>query len=122
MSEDVSRITDETLHNIGTILSNFSSEGKRLIRSLESVAKKHINTRYAVIFNNFCIQENLLPKFTNIRKCIFIQFKSFKTFRYVVIWIYIRSFIMTICCFQSNFVPEAEPAPSPGYQGSVRPR
>ena len=67
MSEDISRITDETLHNIGTILSNFSSEGKRLIRSLESVAKKHINTRYAVIFNNFCIQENLLPKFTNFR-------------------------------------------------------
>lgn len=49
-SEDVIR-NDETLRedNIGTLLNNFSSEGKKVIRKIESLSKKHINARYAVI-------------------------------------------------------------------------
>ena len=66
MSDDVSR-PNETLRKIGTILHEFSPEGKPLIRDIESLSKKHINTRYAVIFNNACIKENLLPSFTNFR-------------------------------------------------------
>ena len=52
MSDDVGRNANETLHeNIGTILSNFSTDGKYLIRKIENLSKKEINARYAVIFN-----------------------------------------------------------------------
>ena len=57
----------ETLHvNIGTILNEFSNDGKKLIRSIESLEKRRLNHAYAVIFNEKCIKEKLLPIFTNI--------------------------------------------------------
>ena len=67
MSDDVGRIANETLHvNIGTILNNFSNDDKCLIRKIENLSKKEINARYAVIFNETCDKENLLPTYTNI--------------------------------------------------------
>ena len=52
MSDDVGRNANETLQeNIGTILFNFSQDDKQLIRKLESLSKKEVNARYAVIFN-----------------------------------------------------------------------
>ena len=68
MSDDA-RIS-ETLHlhhNIGTVLRDFSVDDRPIIRRLEGLLKKHNNARYAVIFTETCIKENLLPKFTNIR-------------------------------------------------------
>ena len=48
----------ETLHvNIGTILNEFSTPDKKLIRSIESLEKKRLNHAYAVIFN----EQYLLP-------------------------------------------------------------
>ena len=68
MSDDVGRTANETLQdNIGTILNNFSSSDKQLIRKIESLSKKEINVRYAVIFNETCEKENLLPVYTNIK-------------------------------------------------------
>ena len=69
MSEDANSVS-ETLHvrqNIGTVLHDFSVDGRTIIRRLEGLLKKHNNARYAVIFTDTCIKENLLPKFTNIR-------------------------------------------------------
>ncbi|XP_043222609.1 uncharacterized protein LOC122381900 [Amphibalanus amphitrite] len=68
MSEDVNGDINETLpDNIGTILHGFEADGKKIVRSLENLAKKQTNARYAVIFTQTCINENLLPKFTHFR-------------------------------------------------------
>lgn len=67
MSSDDAGCTSETLCNIGTILNSFSDTDKKLIRRLESLEKKNINHFYAVIFNEKCLKENLLPTFTNIK-------------------------------------------------------
>ena len=67
MSDDVNRDVNETLpNNIGTIIHEFHQEDRKIIRSLENLTKKQTNARYAVIFTETCIHENLLPKFTNI--------------------------------------------------------
>ena len=68
MSEDVNRNINETLqYNIGTIIHEFNHDERQTIRSIENLSKKQTNARYAVIFTETCIRENLLPKFTNIR-------------------------------------------------------
>ena len=48
-------------------LNSLSQDQKKVIRQLESTKKKIVNAHYAVIFNQTCINENLLPHFTNIR-------------------------------------------------------
>ena len=72
MSDDA-RIS-ETLHlhhNIGTVLRDFSVDDRPIIRRLEGLLKKHNNARYAVIFTETCIKENLLPKFTYIKLSVY---------------------------------------------------
>ena len=62
MSDDANNVISETLHvrqNIGTVLQNFSLEERPIIRRLEGLQKKHTNARYAVIFNETCIKENI---------------------------------------------------------------
>ena len=50
-----------------SIFSRASEEEKRRIRSLETKGKTLIRTKAAVIFNEICIDNNMLPKFTNVR-------------------------------------------------------
>ena len=70
MSEDVNGYVDETLPgNIGTILHEFSLDDRKTVRSLENLGKKQNNARYAVIFIETCIRENLLPNFTRLIEC-----------------------------------------------------
>ena len=69
MPEDANSVISETLYvrqNISNVLHHFSVDGRTLIRRLEGLHKKLNNARYAVIFSETCIKENLLPKFTNI--------------------------------------------------------
>ena len=67
MSEDVNDDINETLRdNIGTVLHEYRENDRKIVQSLENLTKKHTNARYAVIFTETCINENLLPKFTNI--------------------------------------------------------
>ena len=57
----------ETLQpNFGFILHEFDPVSRRVVRSFESSYKKLINCLYAVRFNEACIRENLLPRYTNI--------------------------------------------------------
>ena len=65
LSEDVNRF-DETLLNIGTYLQRLPSQERRVVRNIEATQKKHVNAKYAVLFNEFCILNNLLSSFTNI--------------------------------------------------------
>ena len=43
------------------------NEAKKLIRKLESTNKKLINANSAAVFNRECLNNNLLPTFTNVR-------------------------------------------------------
>ena len=68
MSDDANDGISETLHvrqNIGTVLHDVCTEDRAIIRRLEGLHKKHTNAKYAVIFTESCIQENLLPKITS---------------------------------------------------------
>ena len=53
--------------NFGSILSRHSSTNKGLIRKIEGIERKIINNEAAVTFNNQCLLNNLLPKYSNIR-------------------------------------------------------
>ena len=56
MSEDVDGYVDETLPcNIGTTFKEFSQHDRKIVRSLESLGKKHTNDRYAVTFIDACV-------------------------------------------------------------------
>ena len=75
MSDDANDDVGETLHvrqNIGTLLQNFSINDRTIFRRLEGLQKKYTNAKYAVIFTETCIKENLRPKFTNIYIYIYI--------------------------------------------------
>ena len=53
--------------NLGTLLHNLSSENKLTIRKLEKLNRKISKCETAIIFNRQCIQEDILPKYSNIR-------------------------------------------------------
>ena len=48
------------------VLNLISPENKSLFRKLENLEKKKINTQLHREFNQICLKENLLPKYTNI--------------------------------------------------------
>ena len=45
----------------------------RLIRSIEKTNRKITKTQLSLVFNKICIQENLLPAYTNIFISIYIN-------------------------------------------------
>ena len=55
------------MDSFGNIVFSLPPTEKKLARKIENLEKKIINAKFAVSFNRKCIQENLLPKFTNIR-------------------------------------------------------
>ena len=50
--------------DFGSLIFNLQPEERSSIRTVEKISKKLITAEFAVIFNNVCIQENLLPKYT----------------------------------------------------------
>ena len=61
----------------GEILNEYDERGKKTIRNIESLQKKIINARLAVVFNQQCMKNNLLPKFTNIHVDEAVQQRRF---------------------------------------------
>ena len=53
--------------NLAQLIYNLPIEDKRKIRTLEKLRKKEVNTRYSELFNKTCLNENLLPTYTNVR-------------------------------------------------------
>ena len=51
--------------NLGQILFMLPTEVKIKIRQLEKAHNIFINNKYGIIFNETCIKEGLLPKYTN---------------------------------------------------------
>ena len=58
--------------NFGSLLFQLPPEERKVIRKIENISKKLINANFAVIFNEICSRENLLPTFTNIYIYIYI--------------------------------------------------
>ena len=56
-----------TMSTFGEVLFQLESETRNLVRRIEQNQKKITNAQYAVVFDKTCIQEGLLPNFTNIR-------------------------------------------------------
>ena len=52
--------------NLGQILFMLPTEIKIKIRKLEKAHNVFINNKYGIIFNETCIKEGLLPKYTDI--------------------------------------------------------
>ena len=52
--------------NLGKLLNLVTNITKVKIRRLEKLHKSLITNAYAIIFNRTCINERLLPNFTNI--------------------------------------------------------
>ena len=59
---DVTAETGKT--KIGTILRNYDSEIRSIIRKTEKIWKKIKSKKMSVVFNELCITEGLLPKYT----------------------------------------------------------
>ena len=53
--------------SFASVLAQHTTTGKTLIRSIERTSRKITNTEAAVLFNNKCIENNLLPKYTDVK-------------------------------------------------------
>ena len=52
--------------DLGRLVFNLPLEYKTSIRKLEKTIKKIVDTESALVFNQTCLKENILPKYTNI--------------------------------------------------------
>ena len=50
----------------GELIHLQSENVKKLLRKIENLEKKLANARVAILFNKTCLNENILPIFTNI--------------------------------------------------------
>ena len=58
--------------NLGQLLNSVTNVTKVKIRRLEKLHKSLITNAYGIIFNRTCMNELLLPNFTNIYIYIYI--------------------------------------------------
>ena len=47
--------------------TNFPTSDRNLVRKLETLNKRLIQNNYNILFNETCIKEKLLPKYTTLR-------------------------------------------------------
>ena len=52
--------------NFGELIYLQPDNVKKLLRKIENIEKKLANARVAILFNETCLNENILPNFTNI--------------------------------------------------------
>ena len=52
---------------IGDLIAQVNHNAKDIIRSLERTQKKIVNAENSVIFNRTCLEQGLLPKYSNVR-------------------------------------------------------
>ena len=58
--------------NFGEFLHLHPENIKKLIRKIENLENKLVNARVPIVFNKTCLNENLLPTFTNIYIYIYV--------------------------------------------------
>ena len=59
-------VDDDRNASVGYLLSTVEQESKKLFRTLEKLYRKYINAKFGVLFNQTCLNENLLPNYTYI--------------------------------------------------------
>ena len=59
--------------NFGNFLYIQPDNIKKQVRNIENLVKKLAKARVAIVFNKTCLNENLLPTFTNIYIYIYIS-------------------------------------------------
>ena len=52
--------------NIGQLLNLLNNVNKNYVRKLEKLNKSFVNNKYGLSFNKICVNEGLLPNYTNI--------------------------------------------------------
>ena len=65
--DDVVRNRSQVQVNFGQLLFRLNNQDRSLVRNLEKLYRKQIQSSYGVVFNETCLNENLLPKYTDIR-------------------------------------------------------
>ena len=66
-------VGDETRNtNLGVLLNQITTDQKSLVRKLEKLDQKIVNCSYAIKFNETCVKEDILPKYTDIYIYIYI--------------------------------------------------
>ena len=84
------QIINKIKMNFGNFLYQFHQETRKRIRELlEKLYKQLSKSKNAVAFNKTCLNENILPKFSNIN--IYIYYIH----RYIYIYLYI--YIIYMC-------------------------
>ena len=53
--------------NIAQLIFNLPAATKYVVRNVEKCKNKLINCQYAAQFNKTCLNENILPNYTNIK-------------------------------------------------------
>ena len=53
--------------NFGELLHQLPEENRKIIRKKEKLIKKVIKNKYAIVFNQTCLKENILPAYTHIK-------------------------------------------------------
>ena len=56
---------NKTAGDKNSFLSQINCTVRLRIRKLESLLKKRINSKWAVIFNRACLKENIVPRYVN---------------------------------------------------------
>ena len=85
------------MNSYGELINILPDEGRKLIRTRESIIKKIINAELSITFNETCIRENLLPTYTlNIYIYIYIYIYIIymvdsHEFCPLVVWLYFKS-------------------------------
>ena len=59
--------------NFGELIYLQPDNVKKLLRKIENIEKKLANARVAILFNETCLNENILPNFTNIYIYIYVN-------------------------------------------------
>ena len=52
--------------NIGQLLNLLDNVYKNYVRKLEKLNKSFVNNKHGISFNKICINEGLLPNYTNL--------------------------------------------------------
>ena len=52
------------------LLHQIPEQLRRLYRNYEALRKKQIENEWSIIFNEICLQEDVLPNFTHIYMCV----------------------------------------------------
>ena len=70
LPRNVNIIIKIKMENYSMLINTIPHQFKILIRSLERCIKKVNNANWSIVFNETCMKEKILPKYSKIKKII----------------------------------------------------